>query len=797
MVFSSHEGDGSSQRVSTMLLCERGYKQLDEADTILRPWCFLGEGPSYTTIKLGMLYREIDQMTEAELEEINLATKTLLNELGVPYDDLEPDRIDPLEKKRIDRNAKLWRSKAYVDEFKEKMKQIALEMLAVNEKAIATEKAKYKSYFYGHGSARESNKVYDRLKDAILADYQFSEYERIAKEYADLNYTSYNHSIPGVERVPWPMTIDGENWDFYAYYETQVAAVQFYGELRRALRATYPVMDVLNEGDVSHKSSATEAYEKIEKGLDAAKKAIGEVRAKIEDGSMRLYKLPYVVQQALAFFKINETSKDERSVAVKAYLAKEMGTDFWIQVTGTALGLMGAVAALFIPGVGLTAAIILGCVAGAGTVGGGVLSLYELEVASQLDAAGRSQRGGIFKLIDDPDLAREEYLWSIVGLALAAIDMVTTAADMVRIVKVLGYFDTVKDACVFSKRVGKKFDDTVRFAKAMDKAADGRKIFELLSLAKKEEDVVAITRFFAGLDEFDPDAIRKAEALFKRFDKVEDFAKRIRAESMIDDVGALAGEHTPFEVMKRYDATGSRIELSQLGKRVSKPSIYKREMIFGVDEDTLNALIEATKKTAEQFKLEEFESCVRPRAYGATAGDALGQPSKYMGAKNVIGIPKGWKLVKRSDGIIEIVPTSFKGGDAVKIPSLPDGYRIVPVKEGDGYIVVTSDLDAAYFKSDGRYLYTKEKAGELTGELTDDYKMYKYFSEELNDSYRSTGSLTDIMLHPDNISGQLEKIAGAFAAAQKDDLCLVIRYRKGKITITEVNYSVFERQAIR
>ncbi len=115
-----------------MLLCERGYHQMSRVDSIIGHLGYLHDGERYSDIQLGKLFLEIDAMSKPELDELNIATKAFLDLVGMPYGDLEPGYIDPIEERRIDRVGKLWRSKAHVDVFKRRMKDIAFERLDAN-----------------------------------------------------------------------------------------------------------------------------------------------------------------------------------------------------------------------------------------------------------------------------------------------------------------------------------------------------------------------------------------------------------------------------------------------------------------------------------------------------------------------------------------------------------------------------------------------------------------------------------------------------------------------------------------
>ncbi len=586
MVFSSREGGGSSQRVSTMLMCELGYKQLDEADEILRPWCFLGEGPSYTTIKLGMLYREIDQMTEAELEEINLATKTLLNELGVPYDDLEPGYIDPVKILSIESRAQLWRSKACVDEFKAEMKKIAFAKLDANMRELDVLQRRYQAYFHTHPEKRESNPMYHDLGEAIKQDWNLrqAEYILITRIAQEEEFWEDRHSsfVPAQDQDLPLILRDGSKIDIPVYIQQFKDALSEVKACRKYIRDKYPVIDFFRaSSDDMGKAGTALIYAKIEEGVRGAKSKIEEVKKRIDSGDMPMHRLGPVVDEALAFFGINAEmigrvrsgtvlkkvgsvsekvlEKNEFCIAVLQWLESEFKKDHGMKLANmvvTGIGTLATIAALFVPGANVVAALILAGGALVTSAASLPFAIYECESLDDLNQVALSMKGGTHVLLDDPEEIEKEYFWSWVNLILSIVDTLTSGVQFMKIKHLLNYFDSMKSCNMFLTRAG-GVEEGLQAIGKIDKLVDGRAVIKSVMDAT-ESDAKIILQFFATLGTVD-----NVAAVISKLDKFDNLDGLLlilkKTDKPIDFIEKISDDAIRF--LTKTDKTESNIVL--------------------------------------------------------------------------------------------------------------------------------------------------------------------------------------------------------------------------------------------
>ncbi len=761
------ESGFSSKRTSVKLLCERGYTRLNIVEGALRGVGHMWVGDAAKSVRLGAIYSEIDNMTDAEMDELAKGIKAWLDKTGTKYDDLDPQYINEDISRKFEKRTKSIRATAHVEKFKDKMKSIAYERLDANAKELAALQQRYSSYISMPLAARRFSSTFSDLMKAIKTEQEFHRRDiHLSVDEADerMKYRDYPES--SVMRETWKNITQQREYIAFA---------------RKLLRQKFPVLDALDTGSIKvSKTSDDDLYKKIVAAFDRARKAQIDVRRKIETEDMPLYKLDPIVFATLSFFSITEKSRDEFSVAVLAWLAEERTKDWAVKFGSTILGI-GLAAACFIPGIGVGAIIALGAV-GAGI--GGAAAAYEFEMADDLHQAGESQRGGSHQLISDPDAAKTEYMWGIVNIILAGVDLFIAGGEVFSLGKVLKRFDTVKDGLLFVDRVG----DTSKAAKLlsrMDKLADGQKMLTRL-LSADIEDAAEITKFINGLDET---FLLRAEVLANRSDDIKDFAARIRIEKGIDEFGMPCKPVLPDEVMNRFDDVGKRL-VPPMKKPLSRSAVLSRYAELGVSEKMLDAAIAGIRKVLKDEDLDSVEVIFRPRAANSDTHDFPGEL------------------------FVKTKTTKFpEESETIRIIKYEDGRRQAVLRSDPTVVLMegTSDWDLGAIRVNGRTLLTAPEYDPLYPLLKPsegDHKIYEEIQISINDIYeKKYGAKTTLINHEDQINGKMQPYVlkgevaqnhnriGANRAGENDHVCLRIRVDGDEVSFGEMNYFELESES--
>jgi hypothetical protein len=420
-------------------------------------------------------------------------------------------------------------SNDHVTVFRRKMFEIACQRLDANRAELDAMQARYEAYFGKSKGSQRNDTCFEQLRNAIEKDKELQRRdETLCIEQGD--------AFDKLKNAP----------DYQPFIDNLQTIKDFRSDIansRYLIRKAFPELDSVSGERVSYKTNNAQILEKMIKSFDRARKAQDEVRAKIDSGDMPLYKLDPIVDATKAFYGITDKSTDEFGKAVNAWLASERSKDCVIKILSTVVSL-GLAAACFIPGIGIGAIIALGAIgAGVGMAG----AIYEFEMADDLNDAGESQRSGSSKIVADADAARKEYVWGIVNICLASVDLFLSGAEVIRVGKVLSKFDTAADGSRFLNSVGNA-KDTMTFLNRMDSLPNGRQVIQKLDKATGDT-ANEVVRFFNGLDE---DILEKGTTVFNKFESPDDF---------IDAIGKVKKSY--FEGTKKVKATGEIRDISR------------------------------------------------------------------------------------------------------------------------------------------------------------------------------------------------------------------------------------------
>ncbi len=393
-------------------------------------------------------------------------------------------------------------SNDHVTVFRRKMYEIACQRLDANRTELDAMQARYEAYFGKSKGAQRNDMSFEQLRNAIEKDKELQRKdETLCVEQGD--------AFDKLKNAP----------DYQPFIDNLQTIKDFRSDIahsRYLIRKAFPEIDSVSGERISYKTNNAQILEKMIKSFDRARKAQDEVRAKIDSGDMPLYKLDPIVDATKAFYGITDKSTDEFGKAVNAWLASERSKDCVIKILSTVVSL-GLAAACFIPGIGVGAVIALGAIgAGVGVAG----AVYEFEMADDLNDAGESQRAGSSKIIADADAARKEYVWGIVNICLASVDLFLSGAQVVRVGKVLSKFDTVAEGSRFLNKVGDA-KDSMTFLNRMDSLPNGKQVLQKLDKATGDT-ANEVVRFFNGLDDAE---LSRGVGVFNKYDTADDFVK--------------------------------------------------------------------------------------------------------------------------------------------------------------------------------------------------------------------------------------------------------------------------------
>ncbi len=495
-----------------------------------------------------------------------------------------------------------------------------------------------------------------------------------------------------------------DTWKAITFQREQIALG------RSLLRKSFPVLDALDAGSVKiGRTTDAQLYANIVAALDRARKAQAEVKKRIESGDMPLYKLDPIVNAALASFSITESSKADFSLAVLEWLAEERKREWAIKLGSAVLGI-GLAAACFIPGIGVGAVIALGAI-GAGI--GGAAAYYEFEMADDLHQAGESGRAGSHQLISDPDAAKKEYLWGIVNLILAGVDIFMAGGEVFRLGKVLSRFDSVKDGLSFVDKVG-DVKKSIKFLNKIEDTENGAILLKKLESAS-EEALKQIERCLETVDATDVDG------LLLGFNKIDDTERAAVVLSSFEEIGKIN-------------------EFSRIAQQLSKSNANR---LF---TDALEIGNQELSNIVEFFK--HFDD----------AEDAMGAYTKFadvhhftefLDIEDIEKVVNGYKINRHHPAWMQ---TMQEGN----VFNRAQSYRY---KNNEVYIYKKpSDPKAGYYRVDscdvdeGLIVSRKFTQFDQVGETT-----IKHYVDELVDKYKDGSVIANV---PSQVSGSGHKNAG-------------------------------------
>lgn len=387
----------------------------------------------------------------------------------------------------------------HVTVFRRKMYEIACQRLDANRAELDAMQASYESYFQKSQYLQRRDTQFEQLRTAYDKDKELKRKDDDMIPIMGDAFTKYN--------------VDPTYQPFIDEYTNARNIRSDIAISRYLLRKAYPELDSVSDGRITYKTNNSQILDRMVKNFDRARKAQDEVRQKIDSGDMPLFKLEPIIEAAMAFYGITESSTTEFAKAVLEWLKSARFWDGVIKIGSTVISLATA-AACFIPGVGVGAIIALGAIgAGAGMVG----AIYEFEMAEDLDDAAWSQQSGSNQLIADADAAKKEYIWGIVNLCLACVDLFLSGKEVVRVGRVMSKFSSVADGATFLNKIGDA-KDAMLLTSRLEKVQDGTKLLTKLETAS-DDTVSIVSKLIVAAPE---NRITATIIAMNKFDNVED-----------------------------------------------------------------------------------------------------------------------------------------------------------------------------------------------------------------------------------------------------------------------------------
>jgi hypothetical protein len=309
------------------------------------------------------------------------------------------------------------------------------------------------------------------------------------------------------------------------------------------LRIVYPGLAFVDSENTDlSRDTNHEIFAGMQERINNARVAQNEVRERLIDEDIPLHKLDAIVWAARQHFGMTDEPRNEFDRDVNEWLESEHSRDNIIKI-GSAIVSIALAAACFIPGIGVGAIIVLGAM---GAAVGGASAIYEFEQADDLNEVAKSQDGGIYQLLSDPDAAKEEYIWGIVNLALAGVDAFLAGFEVFKVGRAVSNFSDAATGFRVLNQMG-RMDDAVRIVSKLSKVQDSAMFLSKLETASTEA-ISSISKVLGGAT---GDMLSSTVRNLGKFDN-------------LDNVGLAVGKFNNPQDAKRYLAEFTDSDIAKL-----------------------------------------------------------------------------------------------------------------------------------------------------------------------------------------------------------------------------------------
>jgi hypothetical protein len=431
--------------------------------------------------------------------------------------------------------------------FKQKMTEIALESVEKNSQHINQLEARYQSYFRMPGAVQQSTGIFSKLREAIEKDQELIAAQkklvsRIGRIQSQKRILARRGGYRRRERLD----------ELNAERDNIIEQKNELQNVRNMLRMVYPALSfVESENTDLEKDSNYTLFAGMQERIENARTAQAEVKKRLEEGDIPLHKLDAVVSATAQHFGFGETASPEFEKDVNDWMQAEHTRDSVIAI-GSAIVSIALAAACFIPGIGVGAIIALGAM---GAAVGGASAIYEFEQADDLNEVAKSQDGGIYQLLSDPDAAKEEYIWGIVNLALAGVDAFLAGFEVFKVGKAVSNFSDAATGFRVLNQMG-RMDDAVRIVSKLSKVQDSAMFLSKLETASTEA-ISSISKVLGGAT---GDMLSSTVRNLGKFDNLDNVGLAVGKFNNPQDAIRYLAEFTDSDIAKL--SSGSRTGLT-------------------------------------------------------------------------------------------------------------------------------------------------------------------------------------------------------------------------------------------
>jgi hypothetical protein len=320
-----------------------------------------------------------------------------------------------------------------VEIFKKRFKEIALKRVEANQAYINQIEQQYISEYELARNVPAATSLYRNTKRAIEEDKRLID----ADSKIDLKIRSLTTYVNqrGIRR---PLRNIGSETrrkvEELRSLKTDISAV------RGKIRENFPALGFLDtKGTNLHQESNKKVLETIREKISMTREAQENVKKGLEDGDIPLHKLDSVLVATMQELKIGPEPTNKLGVDVHQWIKDEQFNEQAIKIGGMIVSAV-LVGLCFLPFTGPVAVAALGAIGG---LTGVATSYYSFEMAQDLNEVANSQEGGIHSLLSNPEAAKSDYLWSIVGLVVASVFAVLAGVQAARVFHAVGKFSSI------------------------------------------------------------------------------------------------------------------------------------------------------------------------------------------------------------------------------------------------------------------------------------------------------------------------------------------------------------------